>query len=358
MKTWYRSRGTMFWSLVFPIMLMALFGAIFGSMFDREFTLHVQDQDQTEYTKQLIEGLSFALEVKTVPPEVDIREYIAEKGLGSALHIPGGFTDGVQASMAGGANTTHLDLYLDPSQGTVNEALRSIIESTTGGINMGIIQSTFPGAHLTIDIVERDITAEEFTFLDFFLPGVIGLSILSSSIYGTIFRNTKYKEDGILRKLVTTPMRQSEWLFAMMLFMTFTSLISTSIIIVVGVLAFGVSISLNPLFLVIIVSAAFAFAGIGMIVSRFVHEEETADTAGGAIQFPMMFLSGTFFPLESLPPFLGTIARFLPLYYVKQGLRDSMIYGDVPGAILNTGIVLVIAAVFFVLGVVLTKWKE
>ena len=123
-------------------------------------------------------------------------------------------------------------------------------------------------------------------------------------------------------------------------------------------LAFGVNVTLNPIFLVIIVSAAFAFAGIGMIISRFVHEEETADTAGGAVTFPMMFLAGTFYPLDTLPAFLQGIARMLPLYYVNEGLRESMIYGDTSGALFNTGIILALAAGFFLLGVILTKWKE
>ena len=117
MKTWYRSKGTMFWGLVFPIMLMALFGTIFGSMFDREYTLFIQDQDQTDYTAQLIEGLSQALVVKQIPADVDIREYIADEGLRAALHIPRGFTQGIQASMAGGANTLK-EYFLDVSSPT------------------------------------------------------------------------------------------------------------------------------------------------------------------------------------------------------------------------------------------------
>jgi len=357
-KTWYRSKGTMFWSIFFPVMLMVLFGAIFGSMFDTTFTLHVQDQDGTETSRQLVDSLSDALEVKSIPGDVDLQEHISEEGLRSVLQIPEGFSGELQASAGGGMNTTSLYLYLDPSQESVNGPLRGIIQSITGGMNMGIIQGNFPRAHLTIDLVEEPIAADRYEFLDFFLPGVIGISILSSTIYGTIFRNTKYRQNGILRKLTTTPMRRSEWLLAMMLFMTFTSLLSTGIIILVGVLAFGVNVTLNPIFLVIIVSAAFAFAGIGMIISRFVHEEETADTAGGAVTFPMMFLAGTFYPLDTLPAFLQGIARMLPLYYVNEGLRESMIYGDTSGALFNTGIILALAAGFFLLGVVLTKWKE
>ena len=161
-----------------------------------------------------------------------------------------------------------------------------------------------------------------------------------------------------MRKLTTTPLRRSEWLMGMMLFMTLLALISAALILVVGIALFKVSVVLNPLFIVIIISEAFAFAGLGMIISRFVKEEETADSTAGAITFPMMFLAGTFFPLEQMPGYLQTIAKFLPLYYVNEGLRDAMIYNDPAGALYNTMVILIVAVVFFVLGVVLTKWKE
>ena len=95
-----------------------------------------------------------------------------------------------------------------------------------------------------------------------------------------------------------------------------------------------------------------------MIISRFVKEEETADMAGGAITFPMMFLAGTFFPLEQMPDLLQSIAQVLPLYYVNEGLRNAMVYADFDKTIFFTGFVLVFAVVFFFIGVFLTKWKE
>jgi ABC-2 type transport system permease protein len=96
----------------------------------------------------------------------------------------------------------------------------------------------------------------------------------------------------------------------------------------------------------------------GMIISRFVKEEETADMAGGAITFPMMFLSGTFFPFEQMPSYLQMIARTLPLYYVNEGLRNTMIYADIDKTLYFTSFVLLFAFVFFVIGVMITKWKE
>jgi len=95
-----------------------------------------------------------------------------------------------------------------------------------------------------------------------------------------------------------------------------------------------------------------------MIIGRFVKEQETADMAGGAITFPMMFLAGTFFPLDQMPDFLQSIAQVLPLYYVNEGMRNAMIYGDFDKTLYFTGFVLVFSAIFFIIGVFLTKWDE
>ncbi|MCK4416186.1 MAG: ABC transporter permease, partial [Thermoplasmatales archaeon] len=149
---------------------------------------------------------------------------------------------------------------------------------------------------------------------------------------------------------------------AKMLFMLFLSFVSTLVILVVGTLVWGVSLHINLFMIVfmvvIIIATSFLFSGIGMIIGRFVKEEETADMAGGAITFPMMFLAGTFFSLDMMPEFMQSIARILPLYYVNEGLRNAMIYTNVDKTIFNTAIVLIFAAIFFLVGVFVTKWKE
>jgi ABC-2 type transport system permease protein len=205
---------------------------------------------------------------------------------------------------------------------------------------------------------EESTVGDDFEFIDFFVPGIIGFTIMTSCIYGSIERNTKYRKDGILRKLLTTPVTRTEWIVSKMLFMLFLSFVSTLLIIVVGMGVWGLSVKISVFFFVIIIAASFLFSGMGMIVGRFVKEEETADMAGGAITFPMMFLAGTFFPLEQMPGFLQTIAQFLPVYYVNEALRNTMIYGDFDKTVYFTSFLLVFAFVFFVFGVFVTKWKE
>jgi len=154
------------------------------------------------------------------------------------------------------------------------------------------------------------------------------------------------------------PITRAEWILSKMLFMLFLSFVSTLVILLVGILVWGISIKINIFFFLLVIATSFLFSGIGMIIGRFVKEQETADMAGGAITFPMMFLAGTFFPLESMPDFMQSIARVLPLYYVNEAMRNAMIYADIDKTLFFSAFVFVFATVFFMVGILLTKWKE
>jgi ABC-2 type transport system permease protein len=108
--------------------------------------------------------------------------------------------------------------------------------------------------------------------------------------------------------------------------------------------------------LTIILSSAL-FSSMGMILARYIKDEETASSAANAITFPMMFLSGIFFQLSSMPDWLQSIAHVLPLTYVGDALRDSMVYGNDAAAINNMLVVAVLAIFFFIAGVLMSKWK-
>jgi ABC-2 type transport system permease protein len=71
-----------------------------------------------------------------------------------------------------------------------------------------------------------------------------------------------------------------------------------------------------------------------------------------------MFLSGSFFPLEMMPDFMQTVARILPLYYVNEGLRASMVFDDNMAALRYSAIIGVFASVVFILGIMATRWEE
>ena len=136
------------------------------------------------------------------------------------------------------------------------------------------------------------------------------------------------------------------------------ALMSTTLILIVGAALFDLRPIIGPFMFLFIVFNVFAFTGIGMLITRFVKDAEAAQAAANAVMFPMMFLSGTFFPLEQMPDFLQVIAKFLPLYYVNEGLRASMITEEMGIITESLVIIIIVAIVIFILGVFLTSWKD
>jgi len=366
-RTWIRSPGTVFWTILFPVLLIMIFGAIFTETDDVKYDLVVQNMDvegeNVGFSESLIEGLKHVdvLNIEEIQPGEDIADYMRENDKSAGLVIPKGFSNDISYYMINKDNESfdpnvlpfNLTLNIDPSDQTTTPIVRSILTGFLYEFNTNI-----SGGDSVISFNEERTISEDFDYIDFFVPGMIGFTIMTSMIYGSIERNTKYRKNGILRKLLTMPVSRTEWIISKMLFMLFLSFISTFVILLVGMLVWGLTIKLNIFFPILIVSTSFMFSGLGMIIGRFVKEEETADMAGGAITFPMMFLAGTFFPLEQMPDFLQTFAQVLPLYYVNEAMRNAMILGDFDKTIYYTSFVLIFTMVLFVVGVFLTKWKE
>lgn len=365
LKQWIRSVGTVFWTILFPVLLIMIFGAIFSGSNNVSYDLIVQDLDDNDFSQSFIEGINEVsiLKIETIDKTVNVKDYMQENDKSVALVIPNGFAETIREYIQSQMDPTvdlsdselplNLKLYIDPSDQTTTSIVRNTIIYVLYEFNLNITNG-----EKIIELSEESIVGEDFEFIDFFVPGMIGFTIMTSMIYGSIERNTKARKNGILRKLLTMPVTRADWIIAKMLFMLVLSFISTAVIIVVGTLVWGLNFKINIFFFILVISTSFLFTGMGMIISRFVKEEETADMAGGAITFPMMFLAGTFFPLEQMPTFMQNVAQVLPLYYVNEGFRNAMIYGDMDKTLFFTGLVLIFAFVFFVVGVFLTKWKE
>jgi ABC-2 type transport system permease protein len=100
------------------------------------------------------------------------------------------------------------------------------------------------------------------------------------------------------------------------------------IIVLVGSVLFGVSVSGNLLVIAgFVVLGSLAFLALGYVIASFAKTEDAANGMTSIVQFPMMFLSGTFFQIEQMPEFLQQIARLIPLTYLSDALRQVMVDG-------------------------------
>ena len=365
LKSFYREKSAVFFTIAFPIILILVFGTIFMNQDNVSFDLHVQDLDQTPSSAQLVKTLELdgRFKIVTVDPAVNAARYARDNKLNLVLVIPMGYqralvqrlglVGGVPSAAFRNSNASVTVTYVyDASSSSVSPKMQ-MLQSALGAVNQGM-----SGEPPFIRSADTPILARKFRFIEFFVPGIIAMSVMTSSLSGAVNMNAELRQKGVIRKLSTTPITHGDWVLSNILYQVILAVISATAILLVSYAVFDVSLRIDAWLPTFIVLEVFAFAGIGMILTRVAKEAESAMAAANAIMYPMMFLSGSFFPLEMMPGFLQKIARILPLYYGNEGLRAAMVLADNMTALRCSAIIGVFAAVVFVVGIMTTKWEE
>jgi len=355
-KSFYREKTTMFFTTTFPILLILVFGTIFVDDDKLSFNLCVQDLDQTKTSAGIAHTLarSGKFKITEVDPAIDAAQYAKSNQVNLVLVIPKDFER---------SHTQYLQFHdrkafvtftyvYDPSSSSVVTKMQ-MLNMVFSQMNQGMT-----GKPPFVKTAEVSIHTRKYRFIEFFIPGIIAMAVMTASLFGTVNVNTELRQKGIIRKLSTTPITRTDWILSNILYQFILALISTTAMLLVSYAVFDVKLRLNlwlPLFIVLDV---FTFVGIGMVLTRVVKEAQSAAAAANALIFPMMFLSGSFFPLEMMPSFLQTFAKTLPLYYLNEGLRASMVFHDNITALHYAAIIGAFAAIVFVLGITVTRWEE
>jgi len=355
-KSFYRDKTVVFFRIAFPVILILVFGTIFMERDNEIFDLDVQDLDQTKSSAQIAEaiGLSGRLKIARVAPAVDAAQYAKDNKRNLVLIIPKGCEESLMHRM--GLNDPNAFVSLtaihDPSSFGVTTKMQ-VLNMVLAGMNQKM-----SGKPPFIKLAETSILTKKYRFIDFFVPGIIAMAVMTASLFGSVNVNAELRQKGVLRKLSTTPITRTDWILSNVLYQFILAVLSTIAMLLVSYGVFEVSLEINAWILVFVALDVFAFVGLGMILTRFAKEAESAAAAADALMFPMMFLSGTFFPVEMMPEFLQKFAKVLPLYYVNEGLRASMVSVDNMAALRYAAVIGIFAAVVFVLGMRITTLSE
>jgi ABC-2 type transport system permease protein len=408
-KNWLRSRSGLFFSILFPILLLLVFGGAFGGGGATTYSLFVQNLDTatagtpTGLSDAFVEALNSteAFDIKKIPANIiDVKSYARDVlgpvgGSVRILTISEGFQDdllnGTLKVRVGISYSTlqilyeYFELYLNETEkmavqqgivqmGQFNTSLpdrtttltliqdesdqssgivKSIVMSVANAFNYGLIE-----AKNIINFNEEPLAERQLRTIDFYLPGVIAAFIMSNGIIGVTTNTTEFKRRGIIKRLSITPLGKIEWILGNVLSQTLLNLMLTGLIIVVGWLLFNVQAIPDIFSIVLVFLGSTLFSGIGMLLSGLIKDVEAASAVGNAIAFPMMFLSGAYWPIEFMPGYMQAIAKVLPLTYFADGLRYAMIYKYTEGILINMGIVSALAVVFIIVGSLVTRWKE
>jgi ABC-type polysaccharide/polyol phosphate export permease len=196
-------------------------------------------------------------------------------------------------------------------------------------------------------------------YIDFLLPGLLGMNLMGSGIWGSGFAIVDARKKKLLKRLAATPMSRSDYLASFLLAQLVLLVLEVGSILTFGVLAFGVPVrgSLGTLLLVSAIGSL-AFGGLGLLAAARPRTIEGASGLMNFIMLPMWVLSGVFFSASRFPGVIQPLIRALPLTALVDALRAVMLEG---ASLAGVGAELLVLAVWlalsFALALRLFRWQ-
>jgi ABC-2 type transport system permease protein len=317
-KSFTRDRAALFWTLAFPLIFIFLFGSIFsGGSSDR--TIGFADLDKSAHSAELKAAFAAQPGVKLVDSsEEDLVAQMRDGQLSAVLVVPQGYGATIDAKTA----PAQITVYTDPAQTAAQGATFQLV----GGV-LGAVNQAASGRPPAVTFANQAIQTQDLTFISYLVPSILGMSLMQLGIFSAI-PLVADREKHILKRLQATPLRRWQLVGSNVLMRLLISVIQTAIIVGVGAGVFKVQISGNWLLIgLLVVLGSMTFIALGYVIASFAKTEESANGMTSVVQFPLMFLSGTFFPIDAMPDALRTVARAMPLTYLGDALRQVMVGG-------------------------------
>jgi len=320
-RSYVRDRAALFWTLAFPLIFIFMFGFIFQGGGDSNVSLGWVDLDGSPASGQLRAAFEAPDGIDlTVTDEADALEQMQDGKVDAVIEVPAGYGTALEAAAAGSGPPTNLVVYTDPSRQNLVASVYQAVGSVLGVINLG-------GRPPLVIPQSQTLQTENLNFISYFVPSMLGLSVMQVGIFAAI-PLVADREKLILKRLAATPLRRWQLVGSNVLMRLLIALIQAVIIVAVGVLVFGVKITGPfPLSVAFVALGAMSFLALGYVIASFASTEDAANGMTSVIQFPMMFLSGTFFPIDQMPEPLQAVARVIPLTYLSDALRQVMVGG-------------------------------
>ena len=346
-KMLFRNRQAIFWALFFPLMFTFVFGFFFGKDATAG-TVAVINRSNTPIAENLVKALSdsnvFSINSSITDIE-DARNSVRKSKIAAALVIPENF-----GALSPDAPKS-LTIIENLANATTNQALEGFLSNFSAVLTYQV--NKIPGP---IFRIEKDlVNTKPLTYFDFVLTGILGLALMNVSIIGISINMAKYREDKVLKRLMTTPMKSWWFIVCEILSRLVLNIIQVSIILLIGKYVFDAHLygSVLEIYLIALLGGIL-FQAVGFALSSFVKTADAAQGAAQAVALPMMFLGGVFFPIDGLPHWLYSIVQYLPVAPLLRMLRNVAL--EETSALSNPSNIIIIL-VWIVICLVVSSWR-
>ena len=320
-----RDRGTMTWNLVLPVALMFGLSFVFGN-------------DRPEYTVGILTD-SITID-KDAHPFLDTR-YVD--------FVPVGDSDDGQRKVS----RHQLDLlieFAEQPQYWVNP------DSPKGYfVEFALLQAD---ESESVPLQKSSIVGDAVRYVDWVLPGILGMNMMFSSLFGVGYVVVRYRKNGFLKRLRATPLRAFEFVAAQIASRLILTVVITTFVFLGTRYFLDIRVDGSYLLLLLVLFVgAIALIALGLLIAARVTSEELAGGLLNFVTWPMMMLSGVWFSLEAASDWVQSLANIFPLTHVLSASRAVMLDGAGLVQILPQLLTLAImAAAFLLIGSLTFRW--
>jgi ABC-2 type transport system permease protein len=344
----FRNRLGLILLIVMPLFMMAMIGFIYPSNGTTINNLPValvnEDSgfaNSTLPSQTFVVGLqqintqTHMLTLSNASSMAEVKDKVQKGELDGGIVIPSNFS----ASIMSGEQGT-LIIVTDQSNPTISATMQAALTATFNQMGTMLAQQTVqtlnqsvtPNNALAIvkpyNVHTEGVVSGNPSYFDFIAPGIMAMTVMMSVMTGLPVAISQEKEIGTMDGMMVAPINRLSIILGKTLGQTARGLIQGAIILALAVGLFGVTIHGNLLLVFgLLLLGVFAFVGLGVVITSFAKDQETAQMMMTTLMFPMMFLSGVFFPIQQMPWYMQTVSKFLPLTYAADALRKVMVLG-------------------------------
>jgi len=359
----FRNRLGLVLLVVMPLFMMVMVGFIYPSNGNSVSNLPVAlVNEDAGYGNSTIASQTFIMGLQQINNRTgmmvlsnassmgDIKDRIQRGDVDGGIVIPSNFT----ASILSGEQGT-LIIVTDQSNPQISATIQAVLSGVFDQMgtmlarqNVQVLNPAVNASNSLAIVKPYNVTTEGVvsgnpSYFDFIAPGIMAMTVMMSVMTGLPVAISQEKEIGTMDGMMVAPINRLSIILGKTLGQTARGLIQGVIILALAVGLFGVTIHGSILLVFgLLLLGVFSFVGLGVVITSFAKDQETATMLMMTLMFPMMFLSGVFFPIQQMPWYMQDISKVLPLTYASQALRKVMVLGAGIPAISTELIVLIV----------------
>jgi ABC-type multidrug transport system permease subunit len=328
-REWAREPEVLFWVFGFPILLAVGLGIAF------------RNKAADETLVGVVDGPGAAEVVAGLPGEKGFRvQVLASEAAGQSLRL-----GKIALVVVPGTPRGYRFDPTRPESVLAREKVDDALQRAAGRVD-------------PVAVADALVTEPGARYIDFLIPGLLGMNIMSGSMWGIGFVLVEMRSRKLLKRLVATPMRKTQFLGAMMTSRMLLVFIEMGLLLAFGRFVFGMilqgSIANVALFCLL---GGGVFSGLGLLVASRAKKVEVVSALMNLVMFPMFVLSGIFFSSERFPAVVQPFVKALPLTALNDALRAVVLEGaSLSSQLGRIGILAAWGVVSFFLALRLFRW--